>query len=330
VKFYVIGDVTVDHIYFLKKLPGPGEDVSPTRSTLLPGGAGGTIAYYLARLGHEVTLAARVGDDPFKELALKRLREAKVNLSAVQEDPNINTSTITIMVTPDAERAMISSGDANRNLDAAELKKKDLESTDALVVSAYSLIGGAQREFAVKAIDTAQKAQIPVFIDLGTGAVNTAGTKLIDTVKTADYLLMNQLELQRITEVDSISEALEGLHQRGVNTVIVKVGAMGSIVWTPTETELLEGYEIDGVVDSTGAGDAFTAAFASAILMGYDIKRAARYANVAGALIATSVGAQSATLTHADILERLHENVDAEPKPLPSSPKAPRRAATKS
>lgn len=328
-KFYVIGDVTVDHLYFLNKLPTAGEDVAPTRSTLLPGGAGGTIAYYLARLGHEVTLAARVGDDPFKDLALKGLREAKVNLSAIQEDPNINTSTITIMVTPDAERAMISSGGANRNLDAVELKKKDLESADGLVVSAYSLIGGAQREFAVKAIDTAQKAQIPVFIDLGTGAVNTAGTKLIETVKTADYLLMNQLELLRITDATSISDALEGLHQRGVNTVIVKVGAMGSIVWTPTETELLEGYVIDGVVDSTGAGDAFTAAFASAILRGDDIKHAARYANVAGALVATSVGAQSSALTHEDIQGRLNDKGIVEAKPVPSSPKTPRRAATK-
>ena len=304
VKFYVIGDVTVDHMYFLDRIPGRGEEVTPTRSVLLPGGAGGTIALYLAQLGHKVTLAARVGADPFREVALRRLREAGVDLGAVQEDADALTSTITIMVTPDTERAMISSGGANRNLDAAQLKRKDVEGADGLLVSAYSMVAGLQREFAMKAVAAAKKAEVPVFIDLGTGAVNAAGTKLIENVKVADYLLMNQLELLRLTGESSISAALGGLHSQGVRNVIVKVGAMGSIVWTPDETELLEGYEVDGVVDSTGAGDAFTAAFAHAILAGMDIRRAARYANVAGALVATRVGAQSGAFTHADLLER--------------------------
>jgi ribokinase len=305
VKFYVIGDVTVDHLHFLDRIPSGGEEVTPNRSTLLPGGAGGTIAYYLARLGHKVTLAARVGADPFKEVALRHLKAEGVDMSAVQEDPEALTSTITILVTPDAERAMISSGGANRNLDAAQLKRKDVENSDALVVSAYSMIGGLQREFAIKAIAAAKKAGVPVFVDLGTGAVNAAGTKLMEAVKGTDYLLMNQLELQRITGREGISEALEGLRDQGVHQVVVKVGALGSIFWTPTETELLEGYDVDGVVDSTGSGDAFTAAFAHALLSGYDIRQSARYANIAGALVATTTGAQAAQLTHQDLVARL-------------------------
>ena len=322
-KLYVIGDVTVDHLYFLNRIPGPGEEVSPTRASLLPGGAGGSMALYLAQLGHDVTLAARVGNDPFEKLALERVRAAGVKLDAIQHDEDQLTSTITILVTPDAERAMISSGGANRNLDAAELKKKDLEAADGLVVSAYSLIGGQQREYAIKAIDIAKKAGIPVFVDLGTGAVNAAGTKLIEGVKQADYLLMNQLELLRLTARDSISEALEGLSDQGVERVVVKVGAMGSIVWTAKETELLEGYAIDDVVDTTGAGDAFTAAFAHAILSGYDMRRAARYANIAGALVATTVGAQSAKLVHENILERLGEGGStSETVPAPTKKRA--------
>lgn len=304
-KFYVIGDVAVDHLYFLERIPGPGEEVAPVRSILLPGGAGGTLAYYLAQLGHDVTLAARVGIDPFRDAALSRLRELKINLASVQEDSEAMTSTITIMVTPDAERAMISSGGANRNLDAAKLKRKDIESSDALVMSAYSMIGGLQREFAIKAAAAAHKAQVPVFIDLGTGAVNAAGTKLLDAVSIADYLLMNQLELLRITGATSISNALEGLREHGMQHVVVKVGAMGAIVWTPEETELIEGYEVDEVVDTTGAGDAFTAAFAHAVLQGYDMRQAARYANVAGAMATMNTGAQSTVVTHQDLLARL-------------------------
>ena len=267
-KLFVIGDVTVDHLYFLERIPRAGEEAMPIRSTLIPGGAGGSLAYYAAQLGHQVTLGARVGNDPFQEVALSKLKAVGVDLSAIQKDENTLTSTITIMVTPDAERSMISAGGANRNLDAAELPKKAIEDSDAMIISAYALVSGMQREYTVKAMQLAQKLKIPIFIDLGTGAVNTAGTKLLEIVKSADYLLMNQLELARITGHTSISDALEGLHAQGVHTVVVKVGSMGAIVWTPEDSELIEGYEIDGVADSTGAGDGFTAAFAHAILLG--------------------------------------------------------------
>jgi ribokinase len=326
VKLFVIGDVTVDHLYFLERIPRAGEEAMPIRSTLIPGGAGGSLAYYAAQLGHQVTLGARVGNDPFQEVALSKLKAVGVDLSAIQKDENTLTSTITIMVTPDAERSMISAGGANRNLDAAELPKKVIEESDAMILSAYALVSGMQREYTVKAMQLAQKQKIPIFIDLGTGAVNTAGTKLLEIVKSADYLLMNQLELARITGQTSISDALEGLHAQGVHNVVVKVGSMGAIVWTPEESELIEGYEIDGVADSTGAGDGFTAAFAHAILLGYDMKRAAQYANVVGALVATNIGAQSAKISHQNILERVEERYGKEPSIAQKSVDSPKPA----
>lgn len=300
-KFFVIGDVTVDHLYHLERIPAPGEEVAPLRASMQPGGAGGTISVTLARLGHTVTLGARVGEDPFADYALRLVRESGVSESAVQRDPDHLTSTITVMQTLDGKRAMISSGAANRQLDAAKLKKKDVESSGALIVSAYSLIGGPQREYAVKAIGHAQKAGVAVFIDLGTGAVNAAGQRLMDSVMGADYILLNQHELLSLTGTHSISAALAVLRERGASKVIVKVGAMGSIVWTPEETELVESIPVEEVVDTTGAGDTFVAVFAHAILSGKSLAQAARSANAAGALAATKVGAQSRPITEADL-----------------------------
>lgn len=307
-KFYVIGDVTVDHLYHLDHLPAPGEEVVPTRATMKPGGAGGTISVTLARLGHSVTLAARVGQDPFAEYALASVRESGVSQSAIQQDPEHLTSTITVMQTRQGQRAMLSHGAANRQLDPAKLKKKDIEGSDALIVSAYSLTEGPQREYALKAIETAQKAKkpVPVFIDLGTGAVNKVGTDLIENVIGADYLTLNQHELLALTDTTSISAALAQLGEAGARRVVVKVGKMGSIVWTPEETELVDAVRPQGqVVDSTGAGDTFTAAFAHAVLTGQPLREAARTANAAGALAATRVGAQALPITPTDLAEAL-------------------------
>ena len=301
-KFYVIGDVTVDHLYHLDHLPAPGEEVAPSRATMQPGGAGGTISVTLARLGHSVTLAARVGQDAFADFALSAVRESGVSQTAVQRGGEALTSTITVMQTPDGKRAMLSYGAANRELDPAKLKKKDIDSADALIVSAYSLIGGPQRDFALKAMETAQKAKVPVFLDLGTGAVNAVGMGLLDSAVSADYLLLNQHELLALTGTHSISAALVTLGARGARQVVVKVGAMGSIVWTPDETELVDAVRVgEDVVDTTGAGDAFVAAFAHAVLGGKSMAQAARLGNAAGVLSATSLGAQARPISASEL-----------------------------
>ncbi len=329
-KFYVIGDVTVDHIHFLERIPSAGEDATPLRSALLPGGAGGTLSYYSARLGHEVTLAARVGDDPFRAVAMQNLEREGVRLNALQTDAERMTSTITILVTTNAERTMISATGANRHLDPALLEPGIVQASNALVISAYALIQDPQRAYTLEAMRLAKVANVPVFIDLGTGAVNAAGTTLLEAVKGADYLLMNQLELFRLTGEDSISEALEGLRARGFNTVVIKVGALGAILWTPTVSELLEGYSVKDVVDTTGAGDGFTAAFAHAVLSGYELPQAVRYANVAGALVATGIGAQGYALGETDIVERLREVAPAvKPKEPAKDSSAKKPKATK-
>lgn len=304
-KFYVIGDVTVDHLYHLNKLPRPGEEVTPQRASMKPGGAGGTIAVTLARLGHTVTLAACVGDDPFADYALSRVRESGVSEAAIQRSATHLTSTITLMQTADGQRTMISDGAANRQLDPSKLKKKDVEGSDALVVNAYGLIEGPQREFTLQAVEYARSARkpVPVFIDLGTGAVNKVGTGLRDEALRSDYLTLNQHELQALTGTRSISAALKQLGEAGAQRVVVKVGKMGSIIWTPTETELVDAVPPPGavVVDSTGAGDTFTATFAHAVLSGGSMAESARAANAAGALAATGFGAQEHPITAADL-----------------------------
>jgi ribokinase len=307
-KFFVVGDATVDLMYFVTELPVAGGEVTVTRSVIEPGGAGGTIATVLARLGHEVTIATRLGQGPFAEIALSNMVRAGVNLKALQRDPDLPTGNVIIFITPDAQRTMISSPGASRQLDAALLNPSDITASDALIMSAYSLIGGRQREYAVKALDIARRAGITTFIDMGSGAVNALRDRLISVVTNVDYLLMNQHELYTLTGESSISEAVSGLAAHGINRVIVKVGEMGSIVITPELTELIEGMEVDEVINSAGAGDYYTAAFAHGIMTGHDIHHAARLGNIAGALNVTKVGAQSACFS-AEELEAYAEEL---------------------
>ena len=302
-KFFVVGDMTADLMYFVDELPEAGGEVTVTRSVTEPGGAGGTIASVLAQLGHEVSIATRIGTGPFSDLALTNVKATGVNTDAIQRDNDLPTSSVVIFITPDAQRTMISSPGASRHLDAAQLDPKKITDSDALIMSAYSLIGGQQRDYALKAFDIARDAGVTTFIDMGSGAVHALKDRLISVVRDVDYLLMNQQELFTLTGEGSISDAVAGLAAHGIERVIVKVGEMGSIVITPELTELIEGISVDDVVNSAGAGDYYTAAFAHAIMEGYDLHHAARLGNVAGGLSVMQVGAQGTPMS-AEILER--------------------------
>ncbi len=295
-KFLVVGDATVDQMYFVSDFPEPGGEAAAHRALLEPGGSGGTVATVLARLGNDTRIATRVGTGPFADLALRNAVAAGVDVRFVQHDDVHQTSSITLIVTPDAQRTMISAAGASRYLDAAALREEQVADRDALVLSAYSLIGGRQKEYALRTLELAVAHRLTVFVDLGTSAVHALGDRLLEHVRPADYLLMNEYELYAITGEPNITDAVNNLQDAGFDNIVVKVGENGSILFTDEHSELVEAHGVDGVIDSTGAGDYYTAAFAHAVMNGHDLLTAARMANVAGALNTTKVGAQSVVL----------------------------------
>ncbi len=300
-RIFVVGDVSVDLIYLVDRLPEPGEEVPARRMLYRPGGAAATVAAQLASLGHTVFLASRVGSGPLSAIALEGLKKVGVDLRYLQEDPDHPTTSVLVFLFPGGERSMVASAGASRYLDAAGFKPRMLDTIHALVVSAYALVGGPQREYAVKAMAAAKKRKIPVFIDLGTGAVRQAGAELIPRLRPADYLLLNQGELLELTGADSISEGIAALREAGIARQVVKVGPLGAIVATPEEEALVEPFEVEEVVDTTGAGDAFTAGFVHGVLQGLPLVEAARIGNVAGALATTAVGAQGRLVRPEDL-----------------------------
>ncbi len=300
-RFFVVGDVSVDLLFFVERVPEPGEEIPSRRALMKPGGAGGNLAVQLAGLGHEVLLAGRVGQDPLAPLALSRLEEVGVDLRHLQRDEAHTTSVVLLLVVPGGERAMVSAEGASRYLDPSLFQAGHLEGVDAVVLSAYTLVGGPSRSYAVEVLEAARRRGIPIFADLGTGAVRAAGGELLRYLRGVDWLLMNQGELLALTQAASLSQGVARLRAEGFPHLAIKVGAMGSIVVTPKGEELLEPFPVEEVVDSTGAGDAYTAAFAHAILSGLSPMEAGRMGNLAGALAATALGAQGRVLRLEDL-----------------------------
>lgn len=313
-KFFVVGTATVDQMYFIEHVPEEGEQVLSQAASIQAGGAGGTIATALARLGNEVDLATRMGSGLFSEIALREARAAGVNETCIQYDAERRTSTIILLVNPERQRSMISFAGASDFLDITLLDEKSVAQSDALVMSTYSLLGEKQRDYALAALEIARANRLSTFVDMSSGAVQALGSAIVGMLGEIDYLLMNKKELLTLTGEASISEAVQWLAEQGMKQVIVKVGAMGSILVTPEVTELVDAFDVEAVQDTTGAGDYYTAAFAHGIMHGYELTEAAHMGSIAGALNATRLGAQSFELDQAllmkhfeALLERRHE-----------------------
>lgn len=305
-RLFVLGDVIVDQLYFVPHLPQHGGEVVVTRSIVTPGGSASNVAVTLAKLGENVGFAARTGMDALSTTALFNHVRYDIDSQWIQLDPERPTSTVTVFITPDSERTMVSMPGASRHLDVAEFQSSDLQGFHAVVFSSYCFIGEKQREYAEAVMKAAQQLHIPVIIDIGTAAFHALGREeLLAACRGTTHLLMNEHELALLSGVDDaasangvsgqnrIPDGIHTMHEAGFESVVVKRGAQGSTVSVAGNMQDVPRFAVDNVVDSTGAGDAFAAGFAYSIVRGWTHAQAARVGNVLGAITTTVFGGQS-------------------------------------
>src|SRR5690554_3370126 len=113
-------------MYFVSEFPEQGGEVPSTRALMEPGGAGGTVATVLARVGNTTRMATRLGTGPLAQLARRNLVDAGADTSLVQHDPEHQTTSVTLTIPPDAQRTMVSASGSSRHLYAADLTEEDV------------------------------------------------------------------------------------------------------------------------------------------------------------------------------------------------------------
>lgn len=275
----VIGSVNLDLVATVKKLPQPGETVTDAELSRFPGGKGANQALAAQRLGADVLLIACIGDDAAADEALVLLQEGGVDLSHVQRIPDISTGTALIAVAPSGENHIVVAPGANRKLAPDAF---DLPVADALI---------CQLEVSV---DTVAKAvqEFAGFI-----CVNLAPATHIDVsiLQRADLIIVNEVESAWYG--DSLSAA-SGM-------IATTFGAAGAVLSKNGEDIARAKPPKIDAVDTTAAGDTFTAALTVALVEGQSPQEALQFACAAGAAAATKLGAQPSLPTRDEVLALL-------------------------
>lgn len=275
----VVGSVNIDIVARVARLPAPGETVTGAELHRFPGGKGANQALAAQRLGADVQLIGRVGKDASADEALQLLREGQVDLARCERIEGLATGTALIAVAPSGENHIVVAPGANRALQAHELALPD---ADALI---------CQLEVPVPVIVAAAESFRGFF------CVNLAPAAEIDVtvLQRADLVVVNE------TEADWYGASLEAC--RGI--VATTRGAGVATLRQDGRTLAEASPPRVNVVDTTGAGDTFTAALTLALVEGQEPAEALRFACVAGAVATTTMGAQPSLPSRAAVLQSL-------------------------
>jgi ribokinase len=258
----VVGDVNVDVVAVLRGTPAPGSDRPATIRTR-GGGAGANVAFHLARAGLPVTLVGCVGDDPAGTGLVRDLADAGVS-AAVRVVQGEATGTIVSLVDVGGQRSMLADRGANLALRPEDLPP--MAPGAHLHVSGYTLLDVAPRRAGLAALAAARAAGCTVSVDpASTGPLAASGPDrwLADT-DGATVLLPNADEARLLSGCRDVERAARLLAERH-EVVAVSLGAEGAL-WAAGELLVHRPAQGTTVVDTTGAGDAFTAGLLSAWL----------------------------------------------------------------
>lgn len=292
-KVALLGDINMDVFLDVPLYPAPGGDTHVYEMSVRSGGSVSNTAVALSRLGTAAELIGCTGRDAWGDAALAALQREAIDLTHVQRHEGAGTGLIFVAVTPDGERTMFSYRGANALLDGQRITEAVFESVDWLHLSGYAFLRPPQSAAAWRAAQLARQLGIPLSLDLGVEPTRAMGADLPRLLSMLDLLVLSDAEAESLTGSADLSRAVEILLDGGVKSIGMKLGRQGCLAADRSLSVRIPILEVEAV-DTTGAGDAFSAGMIYAALAGLGLGARALLGNAYGALAATCRGGGAA------------------------------------
>lgn len=285
----VIGNTNLDVMLSdTSAIPAPGTEVIVPDIEIRLGGSAGNMALRCADLGHRTILVSRVGSDVPAGVMSSLLDQPGLT-SVLVRDP-LKASGITVAVeSPGRDRSFLSSLGAMSELEAGDIPSRVLEA-DFVVIGGYFLLSKLRGD-ALSRLVTSTSSGTRTVLDTGyppEGWTEAVQQEALRAVSTVDLFLPNEDELLGLTGSTDVQQAALQLAAEAGSLVVVKRGALGAGMASPDGRWMEASATPVEVVDSTGAGDGFNAAFLVSLSRGDSPETALRTAVVyATELVAT-------------------------------------------
>ncbi len=297
VRVVVAGSSNFDMVVHADRLPREGENLLATNLKFFPGGKGANQAVAVARLGAKATFIGAVGKDIIGDFLVGHLKASGIDTRWVRRDSSRSTGCAFITIYPSGNNSIVVEPGANHTLEPADIERAQESIAESDAVLTVLEIPVETVEVVLQAGRTAGKLTV-----LDAGPPRRCSTEIL---KLADIVSPNETELEALSKEpvsgrESVERAAKKLLDLGAETVVVKMGSDGSMLVTAKGATHFPACKVKAV-DPTAAGDAFTAALTVRLAMGEKIEDAIRYANLAGALAVTRLGALPSLPTREEV-----------------------------
>jgi ribokinase len=309
----VVGSLNMDLVVRSARMPRPGETILGGEFHMVPGGKGANQAVAAARLGAQVSMVGRVGDDAFGSELLQNLSAGGIDHEHVLRDAGSATGVALIVVDDAGQNSIVVASGANMNLAPSDVDAAatTLAHADVLLLQLESPV-----ETVTRAAHIAHEHGVTVIL-------NPAPARPLprELLALVDVLVPNESETALLTgmPVGNHEEAVAAsasLRAAGVGTTILTLGERGALLADETATRVFPAFEVDPL-DTTAAGDAFLASLAVALAEGRSLDEAVQWGNAAGALATTRFGAQTSLPERRAVEQLLERAPRSSPKDIP-------------
>jgi len=285
----VIGSSNIDLVVKSKRLPLPGETILGGRFLMVPGGKGANQAVAAAKLGAEVFLIAKLGDDIFGNQSFENFKKEGVNTKYVARTDKALSGVASIVVDGAGNNSIVVAPGANH-----QLLPRDVRMASKAIAGCGAVV--AQLEIPIETVEyaarLAKKFKIPFILDPAPARKLNPGL-----LEMTDVIKPNETEAGILTGIEVKDEktarkAAKRLFECGVKNVIITLGAKGAFLFNKETNGFFPAKKVKAV-DSTAAGDAFVGGLAFCIASGKTLSEAVSFANDVAALSVTKMGAQT-------------------------------------
>lgn len=261
-------------------------------------GAELNVAVGVSRLGHTISYVSRLGDDVFGQYILDEMNRQGIGISHIQKDPDYLTGSYfkTKVLTGDPKVSYMRKNSAASHLGPEDLETVDFKNAKILHLTGISAALSDSCIAAEKlAIDKAGKNHLTVTFDPNIRPSlwkdeQTMIRTLNELAFSCDIVMPGIAEGEKLTGKNNAEDIAMFYLEQEVKAVIVKAGAKGAYLRTAERKAFIEGFKVDKVVDTVGAGDAFATGVITGLVEGMTLEEAVRRGNAMGAIAVTTIG----------------------------------------
>ena len=294
----------MDVVMRVKNFPKPGETIKCLDFQYIPGGKSSNQCASARRLGAEVKLIGRIGNDSFGEILLNYLNNEKIDSSDVVRSATKPSGTAIIFVNEKSENMIVVSGGANDEISPKDINDINITREDIVIATLEHPQDATMALFS--------KARIAGAITI----LNAApALPLLDgLLDTVDYLIINEIELATYAEskitnnIEHVIELSKKIRHKKKQKIIVTLGNKGVVCINNDEIIKVDARKVDSL-DTTAAGDCFVGAFAVALAEGKNLHYALEFANVAASISVTRFGASSSLPDRNEVDSIINSNI---------------------